>query len=287
MHPNPKAPLDLSEVLAAYNTSEKRILFLDYDGTLAPIVSDPDTAMPSDIVRDILKALCADARNFVYIISGRDRQCLQKWLGRLGVGFSAEHGSFFLPMPREYRKSLDSSGNDKFPWEDASAEMDFSWKAEVLSLMKEYCAKCPGSKIEEKEYTMVWHYRNAETPPSDKLVDDLFHSLQEMENGKHGKRFQTITGSKNVEVRPAGINKGVVVKKILDNPQHANADFVLCAGDDTTDEDMFPPLNSEKDIKHVFTIRVGNVPTTARSHVEKQEDIVQLLGALAKSSNAN
>jgi len=286
---HPKAPLDLSVVLAAYRASEKRIFFLDYDGTLAPLVNDPDAAAPSDIVCHILSALCEDTRNFVYIISGREKHCLQKWLGSVGVGFSAEHGSFLRPMPREYQKlkgEVDVDTVDGIPWEDASAEMgvDFSWKDDVISVMREYCRKCPGSMIEQKVYTIVWHYRNAETPPSDKLVAELFHTLQGMESRGSGAkvRFQTIYGSKNIETRPTGINKGVVIEKILHTPQHANIDFVLCVGDDTTDEDMFPQLNKETHVENVFTIRVGLEPTTAKNYVEKQEDVIQLLGALAK-----
>jgi len=273
----PKECLNVPEVVADYRESEKRVLFLDYDGTLAPLVRDPNAALPSEMVCDILRTLCQDPRNFVYIISGRDKQCLQKWLGSVGVGFSAEHGAFFRPMPRE------SSKQDGDGWEDVSREMglDLSWKEEVIAIMRQYCEKCPGSMIEQKTYTFVWHYRNAETPPSQSLVNELYHVLQAMENGKSGKRFQTITGSKNIEVRPAGINKGVVVQKILLNPEHANVDFILCVGDDTTDEDMFPPLNSQTQAKHVFTIRVGEDSTTARNFVEKQADVVQMLGALA------
>jgi len=282
---HPKELLDLGQVLKAYRTSEKRIFFLDYDGTLAPLVDHPDAASPSETVCRILKALCEDPRNFVYIISGREKDCLQKWLGGVGVGFSAEHGSFFRPMPREYPGSKEL-GADAIPWEDMSAEMgvDFSWKDDIISRMREYCKKCPGSEIEQKVYTIVWHYRNAESPFADAQAGELFKTLHGMENnGVVGKKFQVIAGSKNIEVRPAGITKGIVVQKILDNPQHANADFLLSVGDDTTDEDMFPPLN--KHLPNAFTIRVGNAFTAATNFVERQDDVVQLLGLLANSAS--
>eukprot|EP01112_Ceratiomyxa_fruticulosa_P006809 TRINITY_DN1769_c0_g1_i6.p1 TRINITY_DN1769_c0_g1~~TRINITY_DN1769_c0_g1_i6.p1 ORF type:complete len:302 (+),score=45.79 TRINITY_DN1769_c0_g1_i6:841-1746(+) len=287
--------LDRDKVLHAYCETMKkkpptsRLFFFDYDGTLAPIVPNPPDAKPSPKVKEILSKLCKVDGNYVYIISGRDRKDLEDWLGDLDVGFSAEHGCFLKLLQKESSHTASTSSEDepngaheKNEWIDIPKEkgMDVSWVPNVLSVMKEFCSQCPGSAIERKTYALVWHYRNAQSSSNPEgLAVKLADSLNSIDTG----HFNVINGKKNVEVRPSGINKGTIVKELLSRHCHDNLEFVLCMGDDTTDEDMFQQLSKEKGVPNLFTVRVGEESTSASSCLERQDEVIQVLEMLATS----
>lgn len=107
----------------------------------------------------------------------------------------------------------------------------------------------------------------------------LADSLKSINTG----HFNVINGKKNIEVRPSGINKGTIVKELLERHCHDNVEFVLCMGDDTTDEDMFQQLSKEKGVPNLFTVRVGEESTSASSCLERQEEVAQILEMLAMS----
>lgn len=73
--------LELCEILNAYGQSKTRLILLDYDGTLVPIVKIPSAAAPNAEITKMLKQLTSNNRNSVYVISGRDQYTLDKWLG--------------------------------------------------------------------------------------------------------------------------------------------------------------------------------------------------------------
>ncbi|KAH6908364.1 trehalose-6-phosphate phosphatase [Coprinopsis sp. MPI-PUGE-AT-0042] len=164
--------------------------------------------------------------NIVYIISGRDGEFLEEHLGHLkNVGFSAEHGGFV----RERGSSV---------WTNFTESLDMSWMGEVEEIFRYYTERTQGSHIEVKKSSITWHYRGADPEWG------LFQCRQcqdLLENNLANKRpIEVLVGKKNLEVRPIAVNKGEIVKRILyKNP---DAEFVFCAGDDKTDEDMFRSL---------------------------------------------
>ena len=91
----------------SYEKANKRLIFLDYDGTLTPIVKMPHLATPSSETLNLLSALAADPKNRVYVISGRDRKFLEEWLGTIPIGLSGEHGSFVRPYPKDPGKEAE------------------------------------------------------------------------------------------------------------------------------------------------------------------------------------
>jgi trehalose 6-phosphate synthase/phosphatase len=198
----------------------------DYDGTLTPIVKMPSMALPSEKALKALSQLAADKRNLVYIISGRDGEFLEQHLGHLKeVGFSAEHGGF-IRAPGETE------------WTNFTESLDMSWMSEVYDIFKYYTERTTGSHIEVKKSSVTWHYRGADP----EWGQFQCHQCQDLlENNLVNKRpIEVLVGKKNLEVRPIAINKGEIVKRILyENP---DAEFVFCAGDDKTDEDMFRAL---------------------------------------------
>lgn len=91
-----------------------------------------------------------------------------------------------------------------------------------------------------------------------------------------------LVGKMNLEVRSLLVNKGEVVKRIKQKQQ---SDFIMCAGDDQTDEDMF---NALKEDQKAFCVSVGplNKSTQAKYYVEHSEDVVNIIGQLVSTNNS-
>ncbi|RYP07766.1 hypothetical protein DL764_002313 [Monosporascus ibericus] len=282
--------LDRTLLLSQYRAASKRLFMFDYDGTLTPIVREPSAAIPSERVIQTLKALASDKRNAVWIISGRDQDFLQQHLGHISeLGFSAEHGSFIRP-PGES------------DWVNLAEKFDMSWQQEVIKIFQESTDKIPGSSIERKRCSVTWHYRQAEDQGAGLKESEKAHKQIESSVTKKWD-VDVMKGKANIEVRPTFINKGEIAKRLVnefsstDKPDSnaAGADkacdgkleFVLCLGDDFTDEDMFRALNnlSGEQVKrdHIFTVTVGscNKLTLAKWHLLEPEDVVEIASLLA------
>ncbi|CCA75087.1 related to trehalose-6-phosphate phosphatase [Serendipita indica DSM 11827] len=218
--------MDQSALETAYKTAKRRLLLFDYDGTLTPIVKVPSMAVPSEATLQALQKLSEDPRNLVYIISGRDSGFLEHHLGHLkNVGFSAEHGSF-----------IREPGTTK--WTNLTETLDMTWMQEVEELFEYYTERTTGSFVEMKKSSITWHYRAADPEWGSFQCKQC---LDLLENNLVAKRpIEVLVGKKNLEVRPIAVNKGEIVKRIL--YRNPNAEFVFCAGDDKTDEDMFRAL---------------------------------------------
>ncbi|KIW05481.1 trehalose-phosphatase [Verruconis gallopava] len=258
-------------LLKQYRNADKRIFMFDYDGTLTPIVQDPKSAIPSDRVLRNIKALAADPKNAVWIISGRDQAFLEECFGHVTeLGLSAEHGSFVRYPGRE-------------DWIDITEEFGKQWQDDVLATFQYFTEKTPGSFIERKKVAVTWHYRRA---------DPEFGAFQASACRKQLERtvatkfdVEVMAGKANLEVRPKFVNKGEIVKALI--KEHTDRGqtpgFVFCAGDDFTDEDMFRALNqSGLSTESVFTVTVGpsSKQTLASWHVVDPGDILSTIGLL-------
>ncbi|KAI8323534.1 family 20 glycosyltransferase, partial [Martensiomyces pterosporus] len=218
--------LDLPLFVRRYSESKKRLIMLDYDGTLTPITNIPANALPPPEMLKALAHLCADPRNVVFVISGRDRQFLDLHLGKIkGLGLSGEHGSFI-----------------RYPdgdWINLLSTVDMGWKDEVHSIFQFYTERTAGSTIEAKETSITWHFRNADPEYGEFQAKECMNHL---ENSVVSKLpVEILVGKKCLEVRPISVNKGEIVKRLLGNNSE-QWEFVACAGDDKTDEDMFRAL---------------------------------------------
>ncbi|KAJ3764074.1 trehalose-6-phosphate phosphatase [Lentinula raphanica] len=215
-----------------------RLFFFDYDGTLAPIVKVPSAAVPSEQALNALNNLCKDERNLVYIISGRDADFLDQHLGSVGtadggrgLGFSAEHGGFV----KEPRNGTEGSSST---WRNFTSKLDMSWMSEVYEVFRYYTERTTGSHIEVKKSSITWHYRGADPEWGQfqcRQCQDLLEN-----NVAHKRPIEVLVGKKNLEVRPIAVNKGEIVKRLV--YKHPEVEFIFCAGDDKTDEDMFRAL---------------------------------------------
>lgn len=243
------------KIIRLYKKATKRLIILDYDGTLKKFVEspDPDAAAPDEELYKLIVDLSSRRKTKVAIVSGRTKSVLERWFGKLPVSIAAEHGAWV-----KYNGS----------WSHQQFSLG-EYKKKVLDIMNKYAERTPGAIVEEKEYSIVWHYRLVPTELAHARNASLRHDLNQI---LHGSDIDIHSGSKIIEVKPHGINKGFVAEELL--AVH-KADFVLCMGDDYTDEDMFQALPDE-----AFTIKVGVVETSARFQVHSVDEALSILKSL-------
>ena len=227
--------LDRNRMIQQYNMSKKRLFMFDYDGTLTPIVKDPNAAIPSDRVLRTLKFLSSDPRNHVWIISGRDASFLEEWMGHITeLGLSAEHGCF-----------LRRPGSET--WENLAAAMDMGWQKEVMDVFSYYTERTQGSWIEKKRVALTWHYRQADPDFGAFQARECRKALED--NVMKNWEVEVMSGKANLEVRPQFVNKGFIATRLIHEYGYARGDppgFVLCLGDDQTDEGECYPASTEE-----------------------------------------
>ncbi|KAA3439674.1 bifunctional alpha,alpha-trehalose-phosphate synthase (UDP-forming)/trehalose-phosphatase [Rufibacter hautae] len=242
------------DLLKAYKKSGERILFLDYDGTLTSFHNNPKHAKPDNELLQVLGCLAQEKGNKVVIISGRDRRTLEEWLGHLQVDIIAEHGVWV----REY-------GQD---WKMLH-HLTSDWKVEIKPILELLVSRTPGSFIEEKDFSLVWHYRKVDPGLGELRARELHNHLQYLASNIN---LQVMEGDKVLEVKNVEVNKGLATLRWLEEHPH---DFLLGIGDDRTDEDMFRIMPKE-----AFTIKVGSKRSLARFNLNNTVEVRKLLQSL-------
>jgi trehalose 6-phosphate synthase/phosphatase len=266
-----------------------------------------------------LKALCDDKRNTVVVVSGKEKHSLLKTIGHMPqLGLAAEHG-MFISWPQRGKASA------KRRWETLVSEGDRSWRSVAIGIMEVYTSRTHGSYIEETEMKVLWQYRDADPEfgfiQAKELEDHLANVLKDfpvdilhsgMEEGGY------------VEVRPKGVNKGVLaIHAIQHFPMIAAAskvDFCLTLGDDHCDEPMLsvvrqigrrvmaarrakkgqdplpdlPATITLVDVSScddfispdldVYTCTVGKKPSAAANYLHEVAEVQELLDSLVKVS---
>lgn len=251
----------LTKITHAYGTAEKRLFLLDYDGTLVDFQDDPQKVAPDEYLYSLLKRLSERPENQVVIISGRDKNSLERWLGRLPIGIVAEHGVWSKEPGQE--------------WIQASL-IDQSWKEELKKVMETFVDRTPGTFIEVKDYSLVWHYRKADQGLAEVRVHELIDTLTQYTSSM---RLQILEGNKVIEIKNAGINKGHAASKWAEPYPDA---FILAVGDDYTDEDTFKVVNS---YPNAFSIKVGHNLTAAQYNIDSNRDVLRMLHVLSEQEN--
>ncbi|GAA4781980.1 bifunctional alpha,alpha-trehalose-phosphate synthase (UDP-forming)/trehalose-phosphatase [Olivibacter ginsenosidimutans] len=237
-----------------YKSAKNRLLLLDYDGTLVGFKKEIDEAYPDPALYELLDGFVDDPKNTLVIISGRKHTTLEHWFGMKNYTLIAEHGA--------WKKEVHGD------WVQLPG-LSTVWKEEVMKLMEIYTDKTPGSFIEEKSYSLAWHYRKVQKGLGSLRANELMDNLQ-----YHLNTFglKMLDGDKVVEVKNADVNKGRATLNLL----HETAfDFMLAIGDDRTDEDTFKALPEK-----AVTIKVGSNVSAAKYYLEDQEEVRALLRAL-------
>jgi trehalose 6-phosphate synthase/phosphatase len=251
-------PLPVGRAVAAHRAADRRLLMLDYDGTLAPFVGLPREAAPTAEILSLLERLGTQPRQKVALVSGRPRAHLEAWFGALdGLWLAAEHGAI-LRAP--------SSST----WEPLRPHMPVEWKARVRPVLEHFVDRTPGSFIEEKEYCLVWHHRMADPEFGEWLANELVAVLEQL---LAETELRAVRGQKSVEVRLSWAGKGEVLAQVegTDAPE-----FRLAIGDDRTDEELFERLPGD-----AWTVHVGDGPSLARYRLPHVRAVRRFLEEIA------
>jgi trehalose 6-phosphate synthase/phosphatase len=247
----------LTRLVEEFAKSTKALLLLDYDGTLRSFEDAPGKAVPDDELTEILCGLTAASKNHVVIVSGRDRATLDSMFGDFNIGLISDHGVWI----KKY-------GRDWYLVEPLSDE----WKSETRTIMEHYVDRTPGSFVEEKDFSLVFHYRKADPELAEirlrELIDDLI-ALTATHN------VGILEGNRAIELVNADVNKGRGTSFFLE--EH-DWDFILAVGDDRTDEDLFAVLPDS-----AYSFKVGLGPSSAMYCLESVSAVRQLLRHLMEA----
>jgi trehalose 6-phosphate synthase/phosphatase len=255
----------LPEALLAAQQARHLLLLLDYDGTLVPFVVPPEAALPSPGVRRLLRQLNELRTTTTYILSGRDREFLERALGATGVGLVAEHGGWVRPPGRKrWQRGVGTSVRKP------------GWRQEALRLMRDFEDGTPGARIEHKSLALVWHWRGVSAAIGIRQSEELALQLR----SRLPESADILIGDHIIEVRPRGVDKGAILARIRASTPRGAA--VIAIGDDATDEDLFRGLE-----KSAVTIKVGTKPTAARFSVPDVSATLELLSRLRRDVNAS
>lgn len=267
--------LSVEYIVSAYSRTKRRAIYLDYDGTVVPEISIARTPSPGLI--SLLNSLCNDPKNTVFIVSGRGRDSLGEWFSSCEkLGIAAEHGYFL-----RWNKNLD--------WEMSPIATENDWKKMAEPVMQLYTEATDGSYIESKESAIVWHHQDADPDFGSCQAKEL---LDHLENVLANEPVVVSRGHNIVEVKPQGVSKGRVAEKVISQlaSEGKAPDFVLCIGDDRSDEDMFETILSKASCPslpvapEIFACTVGQKPSKAKYYLNDTREVMRLLQGLANAS---
>lgn len=231
--------------------SKRRLIMLDYDGTLTKFKGTPEEAFPDDEIIGIIQGLIEHKGNEMVIVSGRDRDTLEEWFGGLDINLVAEHGVWVRQRGKE--------------WE-MMERLESSWKETIRPVLESYVIKTPGSFVEEKGYSLAWHFRKADHHQAQAQISEMKETLHNMTSNLN---VGILNGNKVIEIKNIGINKGRAVKRWIDRDDW---DFLMAVGDDWTDEDMFDVMPEKG-----YSLRVGYKDSKAKFNLRNVDEVRILL----------
>lgn len=246
------------EILEKFKNAKNRILFLDYDGTLVNFTDKPEKAKPDQELIDLVHKLNQSAKTDVVLISGRDKDTLGSWWQEIPVELISEHGVWMRQKNSEWELS-ENVNND--------------WMSAVRPVIETFVDRTPGTFIEDKNYSLAWHYRKADPELGEIRANELSNVLKELISNRG---LSVLEGNKVLEIKSSGVNKGKASNKKLVGKDY---DFIFAIGDDWTDEYMFEELPEES-----FTVKVGMKKTSARYYIEDTSKVRDILKDFAENS---
>lgn len=278
------APLNVTAVTEAYNIAAKRVFFIDFNGTIVmkeptgkylkrAMLGTSEVKPPSETIDALIK-LCADKRNIIYVVSGDTEQNIENAIGDIkGLGLASGNGGSLTNPTSE-------SGRRKWTTSNLGVDWD-AIKKVTLPILAKYTARANGSFVKLTSSSIGWSYYSCDPEWGSLLAESL---VIELENKLQAFDVRLVTLKGVVEVVPRKLNKGLVVKEVLRRQELP--DFVLCVGDDVSDEKMFTAVFSviaqsysagQSIPNHAFTITVGKKVSNASYYVESAADVADLL----------
>ncbi len=232
------------------------LLILGYDGTLVPFASAPELSRPDEELLELLRRLAARPNTDIHLVSGSSRDVIEQRFGDIPIALHAEYGFW------ERARGASSWQGGEMPSQ--------AWREPVVAILENFTARTPGSLVEEKTVSVAWHYRMAEPEYGAFQANELVIHLTQMLSNEP---VEIVSDDKLIEVRATGVNKGLVVPRLLDDaPRGA---FVVAMGDDRNDEQLFAALDG-----HGTSIHVGDGTSRAHLRVPDIDSARRLLAGL-------
>jgi trehalose 6-phosphate synthase/phosphatase len=248
----PRPDASLASVIAESQRTGDLRLLLDYDGTLVPLARSPELACPDEELLQLLRQLARVPGIQVELVSGRPRQTVDAWFGRLPIPLWAEHGFWFRARPAE-------------TWRPAM-HVAADWVARIRPILDQFTASTPGSRLELKTAAIAWHFRGAQRDFGARQAHELRMLLGD---ALSNQPLEVLEGKKVIEVRFRGISKAVVADQ---GEPHGTDRITIAFGDDRTDQDLFRALPPSS-----ITVAVGQRLIGARYRVDGYRAVRQIL----------
>lgn len=223
-------------------SAARLLVACDFDGTLAPIVDDPDLAEASAESLQALRALATLPDTTVAVVSGRTHRELERRFGTEGFVLVGEHGA--------------DRGH--------AAPPDPAPLTRARRLVDEIAERTPGSRVEHKGRSVVFHHRRVDDPGA--AVDSLRDRASRIDG------LSLMEGKAVLELSVAAETKGTALMAMKAD---LGADALFFVGDDVTDETVFELLGGAD-----LGVKVGEGPTAAHHRVEDPSAVTALLERL-------
>ena len=236
----------------SFENSSKKLIIIDYDGTLVEFNENPELAIPDENLINLIKDLNKKTDTHVAIVSGRDKKFLNKWFGKIPITLIAEHGHYQKVNNEDWTNKLKVSN---------------LWMEDLIPLFETFTDRTPGTFIEKKKNSLVWHYRKSDP----ELASDRVVEFKTVLTSLISEELQVLDLNKAIEIISVRINKGVAISELFKN----NYDFIICMGDDISDEYMFNTLPEDS-----FSIKVGNKNTNAKYYIQNPLEVRKLLRSI-------
>ena len=283
--------LDASALLSEYQRARRRLVLLDFRGTIAPFQTIPQLNKPSESLLNTLEELSQDRSNEVFILSGVNRDCLNGFFGHLPVGLVAEQG-YYIRWPRTQA------------WEKVCSDVQLlPWKEDIVDVLKYFAVRTPGSFLDVSDSCVAWNFKDTDKQFGLIQAKLLQTQLEQMLTTQRAKAVMVFE-KQYLLVHSTSVHKGRAVKRILnrrrsrvqeekreiveeeEKPEKESGeqdemyDMILAIGDDRSDEAMFKQLLSAK-LGNLWMCAVDQRRTSAQYYIESPDKVVELLESLA------
>lgn len=269
MKQHPSA-LNMFDEITAASKGKQIVMFLDYDGTLSPIVDDPDRAFMSENMRSAVREV---ARSFpTAIVSGRCRDKVYSFVQLAELYYAGSHGMDIKGPAKQPKHTKAKTKAILFqPASEFLPMIDEVYKALVTKTKS-----TPGAKVENNKFCVSVHFRCVDEKKWSALADQVKLVLKDY------PKLQLTQGRKVLEIRPTiKWDKGKALEFLLESLGFADSNDVLpiYIGDDRTDEDAFKVLH---DRGQGIGILVSKIPkeTSASYSLREPAEVMDFLHRL-------
>ena len=248
----------LQSIKRKFTYAKKRMFFLDYDGCLRQLEKQADSAIPTEEIYNVLHQLSQLPETQVFIVSGRKFQELDEWFGHLPIHLIAEHGNAVKKQNGEWIFDQVFQKDVKFFMETE---------------LKKFHQLLKGSYYELKSGGFCFHYGNCSEELKKIYVPQLLQAVKQYMDDLQLPLKKHISPN-SVEIVPVKVNKGNGLMKWV---SFTSDDFILAAGDEETDEDMFQVLP-----KTAYTFKIGDHKSIARYRMHEIEKFIHFLQLISE-----